>query len=176
MRRLTAALICALCAFTTAGTAAAGVGVGVNDDTGKYADGDAQFWTTLKENGLKQNAMTVLWDETRPATIAEEGYIRNSLAAADAAGVKVVFDVYPMHSRALTSDRANVARFGAFVARLATTFPQVHEFVVMNECNQTRFVNPQFGAKKQNQSAALCGQALAAAYDALKAVDQSIFV
>jgi hypothetical protein len=176
MRRLIAALACALCALGMAGTAAANVAVGVNDDAGKYADGDAEFWTTMNQNGLKQNAMTVLWDETNPTTIADESFIRNSLAAADAAGVKVVFDVYPMHSRALTSDRENIARFGAFVAQLATTFPQVTEFVVMNECNQTRFVNPQFDGRKGNQSAALCGQALAAAYDALKAVDPSIFV
>src|SRR4051812_38978434 len=158
MRTLIAACVCALWALCTVGPAAANVGVGVNDDAGKYADGDAQFWTTMKQNGLKQNAMTVLWDETRPTTIAEETYIRNSLAAADAAGIKVVFDVYPMHSWALTSDRGNIARFGAFAAQLATEFPQVKEFVVMNECNQTRFVNPQFDWKRHNQSAALCGQ------------------
>ena len=38
------------------------------------------------------------------------------------------------------------------------------------------FVNPQFNAGGQNQSAAICGAALAAGYDALKGVDPAIFV
>jgi hypothetical protein len=120
--------------------------------------------------------MTILWDETRPTTIVDESFIRHALPQATANGVKVVFDVYPMHSRALASDPNAPAQFAAFVGKLAQTFPQVKEYVVMNECNQPRFVNPQFGSDKQNQSAAVCGNALALAYDALKAVDGSIFV
>jgi hypothetical protein len=81
-----------------------------------------------------------------------------------------------MHSRALTNDPNAAAQFAAFVQQLAQTFPEVKEYVVMNECNQPRFINPQFDAAKQNQSAAVCGNALALAYDALKAVDSSIFV
>ncbi|HEY6054254.1 MAG TPA: hypothetical protein VIU86_10005 [Gaiellaceae bacterium] len=176
MRRLIAAALGALAALAFAGAASAGVSVGVNDDAGKYADGDAQFWQTMARTGLKQNAVTVLWDETRPTTIVDQGFIQHSLPAAQAAGVKVVFDVYPMHSQALTGDSANIQRFAAFVGQLARAFPQVKEYVVMNECNQTRFVNPQFDGNKQNQSAAICGQALAGAYDALKAVDPGIFV
>jgi hypothetical protein len=159
-----------------AGPVGAGVSVGVNDDAGKYGDGAAQFWSTMQQDGLQQNAMTVLWDETRPSTIVDESFIRHSLPAAQAAGVRVVFDVYPMHSQALTSDPANTQRFADFVGHLAATFPQVTEYVVMNECNQPRFVNPQFDGSGQNQSAAICGRALAAAYDALKAVNPDIFV
>src|SRR5512142_3471910 len=176
MRNLIAAALSALAALALAGAASAGVSVGVNDDAGKYADGGTQFWQTMAQTGLKQNAVTVLWDETRPTTIVDQSFIQHSLPSAQAAGVKVVFDVYPLHSQALTSDPANIQRFAAFAGQLARTFPQVREYVVMNECNHTRFVNPQFGANKQNQSAALCGQALAAAYDALKAVNPGIFV
>lgn len=176
MRKLIAACLGALAALALAGGASAGVSVGVNDDAGKYADGGTQFWQTMAQEGLKQNAVTVLWDETRPTTIVDQSFIQHALPAAAAAGIQVVFDVYPMHSRAFTSDPANIQRFGAFVGQLARTFPEVRQYVVMNECNQTRFVNPQFDAEQQNQSAALCGQALAAAYDALKAVDRSIFV
>jgi hypothetical protein len=45
----------------------------------------------------------------------------------------------------------------------------------MNECNQDLFVNPQY-QNGQNISAAECGAFLAAGYDALKAVNPSIFV
>jgi hypothetical protein len=105
-----------------------------------------------------------------------QGFIANSLPVAQANNIKVVFDVYPMHSQAFTQNGATAAQFGAFLTKLALRFPQVSEYVLMNECNQTRFVNPQFNASGVNQSAAVCGQALAAGYDALKAVSPSIFV
>jgi hypothetical protein len=52
----------------------------------------------------------------------------------------------------------------------------VHQFIVMNECNQPLFVNPQWGTTGLNQSAAICGRALAAGYDALKSVSPLNFV
>jgi NADH:ubiquinone oxidoreductase subunit len=52
----------------------------------------------------------------------------------------------------------------------------VSQFVVMNECNQPRFVNPQWDTAGNNQSAEICGRALMAAYDAIKAVASSSFV
>lgn len=178
MRKQIAALVCALAALAFAGGASAGIGVGVNEDTGKWAEGPAatQFWSAMSSLGIKSNTMTVLWDETSPETIPDLSFLKKALPLAAADGVKVVFDVYPMRSRALTGDPNGAAKFAAFVQKLAQTFPQVTEYVVMNECNQPRFLNPQFDASKQNQSAAICGQALAAAYDALKAVNSGIFV
>jgi hypothetical protein len=176
MRRLLAAGACALCVLAPAGPAAADVRVGVNDDAGKYADGAPEFWTAMEQTGLRRDTMTVLWDETRPETIVDESFIANALPAAEAAGVEVVFDVYPLHSQALTGDPGNLGRFAEFLTQLATRFPAVHEYVLMNECNQPRFLNPQFDARGANRSAAVCGQALAAGYDALKAVDPGIFV
>jgi hypothetical protein len=176
MRRTLVALAGLLVALALTGTAAADVSVGVNDDAGKFAGADTQFWQTMAVEGLRQNAMTILWDETQPTTIPGQDAIGAALQAATDAGIHVVFDVYPMHARALTSNRGNIAAFAAFVGELATTFPQVKQYVVMNEPNQTRFVNPQFDRSGRNQSAALAGKALAAAYDALKAVDPTIFV
>jgi hypothetical protein len=170
------AFACAVSALAIAGPAGAGVSVGVNDDAGKYADGVPQFWQTMAKNGLKQNAVTVLWDETQPLAILDEGFIRNAVPAALASGVKIVLDVYPMHSQAFTKNGATYEQFGAFLTKLAQTFPQVTEYVVMNECNQTRFVNPQFDGLGVNQSASVCGSALAAGYDALKTVNPNIFV
>jgi hypothetical protein len=93
MRNLFAAGACALGLLAFAGPAAAGVSIGVNDDSGKYAGGDPQFWTTMQANGLKQDAVTVLWDETQPTTILDEGFIASALPAAAEAGIEVVFDV-----------------------------------------------------------------------------------
>ena len=181
MKRALAALA-ALAAASTLGVAQAGaenVIFGVNDDAGKYEEGEGPFWTTLRSVGLTQNVMTVRWDETAPDAIPDESFLRSSLEAAAASGVDVVFDVYPLHSQALGRDPAAAARFARWIAALAQTFPQVRQFVVMNECNQPLFLNPQFAsrsAKAANVSAALCGTALALAYDALKAVSPLIFV
>jgi hypothetical protein len=69
-----------------------------------------------------------------------------------------------------------IQQFASWVSLVASTFPGVHQFVVMNECNQPLFVNPQWNAAGLNQSAAICGRAVAAAYDALKALDPGSFV
>jgi hypothetical protein len=59
---------------------------------------------------------------------------------------------------------------------LASIYPQVKQFVIGNEPNQTLFWRPQFDASGQNASAAAFGPYLAAAYDTLKAVDPAIKV
>ncbi len=69
-----------------------------------------------------------------------------------------------------------IQQFAAWTAMVAQTFPTVHEFIVMNECNQPLFLNPQWNTAGGNQSAEICGRALAAAYDALKAVSSANFV
>jgi hypothetical protein len=176
MRKVFAAFACAVAALAIVGPAGAGVSVGVNDDSGKYSDGAPQFWQVMKQNNLKQNAVTVLWDETQPSTILDQGFLDKALPAAKALGIKVVLDVYPMHSQAFTQNGATAQQFAAFLTKLAQRYTDVTEYVVMNECNQTRFVNPQFNAAGVNQSAAICGAALAAGYDALKAVSPGIFV
>jgi hypothetical protein len=70
----------------------------------------------------------------------------------------------------------HIAQFAAWAAKVARSFQNVHQFVVMNECNQPLFVNPQWDTAGANTSAQVCGRALAAAYDALKAVNGSNFV
>jgi hypothetical protein len=149
---------------------------GVNDDAGKYEQGDGPFWSTLIGVGMTSDTITLRWDETSPTGFAgsEEQFLAPSLAAADEAGVAVTFDVYPLHSAAL-ADPANVAKFAAWVAQLAQTYPDVTEYVVMNECNTSLFANPQY-VGKTNMSAPRCGTFLAAGYDALKSVDPTIFV
>ena len=59
MRRL-------LAAFGVAAAAASADNVvwGVNDDAGKYEQGDGPFWTTLRAVGMTSDTMTLHWDET----------------------------------------------------------------------------------------------------------------
>jgi hypothetical protein len=178
MMRLLAALLVTTAALGLGAAAASADDIvwGVNDDAGKFEMGDSTFWTTLRSVGLTSDTMTVRWDET-----TDTGYDGNdaqligpALDAAAAAGVNVTFAVYPRHSNALSSP-GNASRFAAWLTTVAQTYPQVHDYAVMNECNTSLFVNPQYVGGK-NVSAARCGIFLAAAYDALKAVDPTIDV
>jgi hypothetical protein len=178
MMRLLAALILATAALTLGAAAASADDIvwGVNDDAGKFELGQATFWTTLRSVGLTSDTMTVRWDETTSDGFdgSDARLIAPALDAAAAAGVNVTFAVYPRHSSALSSP-VSASRFAAWLAKLAQTYPQVHDYAVMNECNTSLFVNPQYVAGK-NVSAARCGLFLAAAYDALKSVDRTIVV
>ena len=178
MQRAVAALAALLAAvgLVAASASADSVIWGVNDDAGKYEQGNGPFWTTLRSVGMTSDTMTLHWDETTTSGFEgdEQSLLAPALAGAAAAGVNVTFDVYPRHSAALASP-VNAAGSPPGSQRLRVAYPQVREFVVMNECNTSLFANPQY-VRGKNVSAARCGTFLAAAYDALKAVDPTIFV
>jgi hypothetical protein len=169
------ALSSVLAALALCPVAGADTTLGINDDVGKYGDGSPLVFERMASLGLTENVMTVLWDPAAPDTIAEQGLLEHSIPVAQRHGVDVVLDVYPAKARALATDPTAPGRFARFVQKLALAFPTVKQFIVMNECNQPRFLQPQF-AGTTVVSAAACGQALALAYDALKAVDPAITV
>ena len=184
MNRLWVALAAAAAALAATGGAAANLSVGVNDDASKSPLVAPWFYSTMQSLGLRINTLTLLWDETDPTEIAGAGAIDDAIAQAEASGVTIELDLYPLHSMAFTGggrcapssdpescgDSLRIQQFATWAAAVATRFPSVNQFVVMNECNQPRFVNPQWDRAGKNQSAAICGRALAAAYDAIKGV------
>ena len=150
---------------------------GVSDDTGKYAeDGGASFFETMKDVGLTENRITVIWDPARPDEIVEKAFLDRSLPKASAAGIRPVFAVYPLRARAMSDSGAALDQFAAFLRKLATTYPQVKDYIVGNEPNQPRFWQPQFNADCSGASAAAYVDFLARSYDTLKDVDPSIRV
>ncbi len=190
MRKLVAALV--FLAVVVPCSASATLIVGINDDARYETTVPTFFMPTMQADGLKTNALTMRWDDTQPSSVDPDlsGYIGSVITAAQSAGVTVELDLYPLHSQAFTGgkkcapsanplscgDPTKIAQFAAWVTAVARTFPTVHQFIVMNECNQPLFVNPQWGTTGLNQSAAICGRALAAAYDALKSVSPANFV
>jgi hypothetical protein len=182
--------VAALAALALPCAAGAALVVGVNDDAGKDASEVAWFYPAMGAEGLQVSTLTLRWDETSPAAIPDQAAVTRAVAAAAANGQSVELDVYPLHSMAFTGglkctpssdpnacgDTAKIQAFGSWVGAVAQAFPTVHQFVVMNECNQPLFVNPQFDASGASQSAAICGRALAAGYDALKAASPQNFV
>ncbi len=187
MLKLLAVLAAALLVAAPAG---AGLTVGVNDNAAIDPAEAGWFYPTMGAEGLQLSTITMRWDETAPTVIPDQAAVTRAVATAATTGQAVELDLYPLHSMALTDgqkctpstdpqacgDTAQIQAFAAWAGRVAAAFPTVHQFVVMNECNQPLFVNPQFDSGGNNQSAEICGRALAAAYDALKVASAQNFV
>jgi hypothetical protein len=188
--RRSTALVFAVLALGLTGTATAGVSVGVNDDAALDPTLAPWFYPAMGSEGLQLDTITLRWDEGSPTTVPGQASVTQAIAGAAANGVTVELDLFPLHSMVFTGgarcvpssdpescgDTAKIQQFAAWTAQVARTFPTVHQFVVMNECNQPLFVNPQWDQSGQNQSAEICGRALAAARDALKHVSAQNFV
>jgi hypothetical protein len=177
------ALVVAALSITAASALADNVRFGVNDDEGMFEKGVGPFFTTLTSLGMHDNTVTVRWDETSASGFEDLGggvtlqaFLPKVVATAAAAGVTLTFDVYPRHSQAAGDPADNAPKFAAWLKTLAQTYPTVTHYVVMNECNQPLFVNPQYDSSGNLLSAADCGQFLAAGYQALKSVNSNIFV
>ena len=176
MRKVVIATVLAAALLASASSAPAAE-IGANDDTGKYEpDAGTSFYTDMVRLGLRQIVLTTRYEPNDPLTIQDRGYLDRTIPAAVAAGLRVVLDVYPYPPREVEAGLASPAAFGAYVAAVATAFPDVRQFVVGNEPNQPAFWRPQFAADGSNASAPAFGPYLAAAYDALKAVDPAISV
>src|SRR5690349_14671697 len=170
-------IFCALGALLLAPAATADIRVGVADDHPKASpEVAARFYDAMKDVGMTENRITLLWDSTHPTTIDGQDNLAAAIQAAQADGVRVTLDIYPDKAKALTESRVAPGRFASFTALVARTFPTVKDFIVGNEPNKSRFWQPQFN---KNGSRAACSgyePVLAASYDALKSVDRSITV
>jgi hypothetical protein len=187
-RLLTIIALAAVLAAAALGIAAGASGAtafGIADDAGKYAhDGGSNFFLLLNDLGFTQNRITVTWaptDGNNGLTIRERGFLDRTLPVAAIRGIDVVLDVYPLRAKAFAVDtQKRIELFAQYLQLLARTYPQVTRFVVGNEPNQPRFNQPQFvrsGRRGYRAPAgALYARLLAAAYDALKAVNPRITV
>jgi hypothetical protein len=152
--------------------------VGFADDAMKYSDdGGGPLFDQLKAVGAVENRVAVYWDPANPTTIQEQGFLDRFLPVAQAKGVQVVFSVYPRSALTWNTDTDNrIAQFANYLKILAHTYPQVREYVVLNEPNEAYFLSPQHAADGTILSAGIAERILAAGYDALKSVDQGITV
>ncbi|MBA2740683.1 MAG: hypothetical protein H0U46_01565 [Actinobacteria bacterium] len=176
MRQITAALTL-IGALLAGGSAAHAADIGANDDTGKYlSDGGATLYGDMSGLGLRQIVLTSRYKPSDPLTIQDKELLDRAIPAAAEAGLRVVLAVYPYPPREVVAGLASPGAFGAYTASVAQAYPQVKQFVVGNEPNQPAFWRPQFATSGANASAPAFGRYLAAAYDALKAVDPEIKV
>ena len=119
------------------------------------------------------NTMSIRWDDTNPTTIRPDRKPA-STRDPDAQSVgrhdparPVPAPLAGLHRRPAAAcpdrpDRLRRPHRDPGVRRVdgevAQTFPTVHDFVVMNECNQPLFLNPQWKTTGLNQSAEVCGR------------------
>jgi hypothetical protein len=151
--------------------------VGIADDAPKYAeDGGAAMWAQLQELGMHEARISVDWDPSQPRTIQEKAFHDRSIAKAADYGIDVTFSVYPHTPRAFATDTAaRATAFGAYLALLARTYPEVKKYIVLNEPNEGFFFAPQYSGRR-NVSAVVAFKALSTGYDRLKKVDPRITV
>ena len=176
MWRITAVLACACTALALAG-AASSTTFGVADDAGKYAeDGGANFFNMLTDLGMTENRIAVFWDPANPTTIVDQAFLDRAIPQAMRRGLEVIFAIYPLKARALVDTPNGVQLFAQYAARVAQRYPYVRKIICLNEGNQPRFHQPQFDEAGNGISGYVQEQAMAACYDALKAVDPGIDV
>src|SRR5438132_3153239 len=176
MWRITAVLASACAALALSG-AASSTTFGVADDAGKYADdGGAGFFTMLTQLGMTENRMAVFWDPSQPNTIVDQAFLDRAVPQAQKRGIDVVFAIYPLKARALVDTPKGIQLFAQYAAKVAERYPYVRKIICLNEGNQPRFHQPQFDDAGNGISGVIQEQAMAACYDALKAVVPGIDV
>jgi hypothetical protein len=176
-RAISSVLACAFASAVLASAASAAASLGVADDATKYADdGGATLFARLAELGARENRIAVFWNPDQPDKIQERGFLDRMLPVAQKHGMRIVFSVYPRapSTFAVDTDR-RVQQFANYLRLLAQTYPQVKNYVVLNEPNEAYFWAPQRSGD-EIVSARVALRALAAGYDALKSVDPGITV
>jgi hypothetical protein len=125
---------------------------------------------------MRENRVSVPFDASAPTTIQNQAALDLYVPLATLRGVDVVFSVAPAKAKTLAENPDAARLYAEYVALLARTYPTVKNFIVGNEPNQPRFWQPQFDSAGRNVAGSSYFRLLAAAYDALKAVDPSIRV
>ena len=138
--------------------------------------GGAAMYEQMRALGLRQVVIGVRFVPSDPMVIQGKAHLDDAVATAVAAGLRVVLAAYPYPPREIEAGLGSPTLFAGYVGALASIYPEVRQFVIGNEPNQPAFWRPQFDPTGANVSAKAFGPYLAAAYDALKGVDETLRV
>ncbi len=167
------AILCACAAALASAPADAAPRFGIAEDATKYAeDGGAAFYARMKSLKMTENRIAVRWNPVEPTEILEKKFLDRAVPVAEGSGIRLVFDVFAIDPLAFgLNTEARATLFGAYLQKLARTYPEVTDFIVANEPNEAFFWRPQFGPGGEQASAADFLRVLTHSYDALKAVE-----
>jgi len=146
------------------------------DQTLGFDDGGAALFGQMTSHNLGAIRMSVDYEPSEPTTVQQEGQLERAIEAADARGLRILLSIAPGHSTDVTGEPNGVRKFAAYTALVARAFPGVTDFVIGNEPNLGNFWFPTFNPNRTIASGATYEAALAASYDALKAVNSDIDV
>ncbi|MGZ4338311.1 MAG: hypothetical protein ACXVRA_13485, partial [Gaiellaceae bacterium] len=173
-------IACLALACLLAGPARAGQGllVGVADDTLKWSDKPTaqRALTYSRDLGLRAVRVTVPWapGQTRLGVLDRQPVDRMILATWNG-GLRVVLAVYGKADDAPQTDAQRDA-YCQFVASLLQRYPGVHDVVIWNEPNSSRFWRPQFAADGTSLAPAAYEALLARCWDVLHAARTGVNV
>lgn len=173
-RQLT--LLAALCALLALSPTAAALDVGVTEDEGNT---NPEFvYATLQDLGMTTNVMSIRWNPLDPLALpANFADIQNAARVATERGVGIILATYQDRNSGITDTPNAPAVFAEWLRKVAAECPLcTRKVVVLNEPNLQFFFRPTFDGVCRPSSPAAYAQVLAAAYDALKAVDETIRV
>jgi hypothetical protein len=178
------AAVAALLTLTAASSAAnatrlgpAGFVVGATEDHPLgLDDGGAVMYDQMSSHRLGAIRMSVDYEPSEPTTVQQRDQLERAITTANLSGLRVLLSIVPGHNTDVTRDPNGVEIFAAYTALVARTFPSVTDFIIGNEPNLGRFWFPTYNSNKSIAAAATYERALAASYDALKAVNPSIDV
>ena len=141
------AVLCACAAALMSAPADAAPRFGIAEDATKYADdGGSAFYERMKSLRMTVNRIAVRWNPLEPTEILEKKFLDRAVPVAEGSGIRTVFDVFAIDPLAFginTETRATL--FGAYLQKLARTYPEVTDFIIANEPNEAFFWRPQFG-------------------------------
>jgi hypothetical protein len=151
--------------------------VGATDDQPlAFDDGGAVVYDQMASHRLGAIRMSVDYEPSEPTTVQQGDQLERAITTANLRGMLVLLSISPAHSTDVTSDPKGVKKFAAYTALVARSFPSVTDFVIGNEPNLGRFWFPTYNRNKSIAAASTYEAALAASYDALKAVNSDIDV
>jgi hypothetical protein len=175
-------IACALSALVlTGGGAQAGASMymGAAEDEGRNADPAVSRakMELAKAAGFDTIRITAIWSPGQSAVPADKLEALQSVAAAGTfLGIRVVATVMPFGSSTTPLTATARTQFARFAADFVRRVPTVREYIIGNEPNLNRYWLPQFGPNGEDVAASAYVQLLARTYDAMKAVDQNVFV
>lgn len=151
-----------------------GLLLGVTDDAFKWAQRPAPLQQAMAQLGLGAVRLTQGWapGETR-ISAADAAPLARGIA--NARGLRVVLSVYGAAAAAPQTDQAR-AQYCGYVRSILQRFPQIHDVVVWNEVNSSRFWSPQLDATGQAAAPAQYEALLAACYGPLQTVRPGVDV
>lgn len=126
--------------------------------------------------GLRQTVIGVRFKPSEALVIQDKQLLDRAIPNALDAGLRVVLAVYPYPPREIETGLGTPTLFASYVSAVALAYPEVRQFVIGNEPNQPAFWRPQFTRSGANASGPTFGRYLAAAYDALKGINQGLEV